>query len=159
MKLSKVDEKGVPVSAPEDMGVIVRRLGISAPPEVAATLEYLKSIGYIEVEPSLIPTPPDDLIGKCRVELDVPVLDKNGIPTRTYKFVPIEQTEIDFMASRNRAKRDKALKTLVDPINAVRWAAMTPEQQQAWIDYRDALLNITTQKGWPANIVWPTIPA
>jgi hypothetical protein len=29
---------------------------------------------------------------------------------------------------------------------------------QAWIDYRQALRNITTQEGFPENLSWPTKP-
>lgn len=158
MKLSKIDKKGNAISVPEDMGIIVRRLGISAPPVVSETLSYLKSIGYVEIEHSVIPAPPPELLGKCRVELDIPSKNTDGTYTRTYKFVELTVEEIQLLANKNRAKRDKALQTLVDPINAVRWAAMTPEKQVEWIAYRDALLNISTQAGWPSNVVWPEIP-
>lgn len=34
----------------------------------------------------------------------------------------------------------------------------TAEERQAWLDYRQALRDITNQAGFPFNIVWPTIP-
>lgn len=158
MKLSKVDKKGNPTSIPEDMGLIVRRLGISAPRNVASTLEYLLSEGYVVVEPSTLPQPPDELRGRCRIELDIPKREKDGSYTRTYKFIELEPSSVEFLDAKNRAKRDKSLKGIVDPINAIRWAAMTPEKQAEWIDYRQALLDVTKQDGWPANIDWPLIP-
>ena len=36
---------------------------------------------------------------------------------------------------------------------------MTKEQRAQWIDFREALRNIPTQVGFPANVVWPTEPA
>lgn len=36
---------------------------------------------------------------------------------------------------------------------------LTPEQQQSWATYRQALRDITTQSGYPLNVNWPTPPA
>ena len=59
-----------------------------------------------------------------------------------------------------RAERDYRLARDVDPIagNALRWAALTAEQQQAWADYRQALLDVPQQAGFPHNVTWPTKP-
>ena len=59
-----------------------------------------------------------------------------------------------------RKERDMKLTTEVDPIasNALRWAALTAEQQQAWADYRQALLDVPEQAGFPHDVVWPTKP-
>lgn len=59
-----------------------------------------------------------------------------------------------------REKRDRLLRTVVDPIvtNPLRWAEMTDAQRQAWSDYRRALLDIPEQAGFPLSIVWPTKP-
>jgi hypothetical protein len=35
---------------------------------------------------------------------------------------------------------------------------LTAEQQQAWADYRQQLRDITSQSGYPFNVVWPTPP-
>jgi hypothetical protein len=35
---------------------------------------------------------------------------------------------------------------------------LTVEQQQAWADYRQQLRDITSQSGYPFNVVWPTSP-
>ena len=59
-----------------------------------------------------------------------------------------------------RAKRDHILATVVDPLvsNPLRWADMTPETQQAWGDYRRALLDVPQQVGFPNAVDWPTQP-
>lgn len=72
-----------------------------------------------------------------------------------------------------RAERGRKLSTEVDPIvlNPLRWADMTAAQQQAWSDYRRALLDITTAFPNPSfvwnedkqgydevGIVWPVKP-
>jgi hypothetical protein len=35
---------------------------------------------------------------------------------------------------------------------------LNAEQQQAWADYRQQLRDITSQSGYPFNVVWPTPP-
>lgn len=64
------------------------------------------------------------------------------------------------LAKSIRKERDMKLATEVDPIvsNHLRWAALTTEQQQAWADYRQALLDIPDQAGFPHDVVWPTKP-
>lgn len=59
-----------------------------------------------------------------------------------------------------REHRDNILRNEVDPMvsNALRWASYTPEQQQAWANYRQALLDIPQQAGFPHDVVWPTKP-
>ena len=59
-----------------------------------------------------------------------------------------------------RAERDHYLQYDVDPIvsNPLRWADMTTETQNAWVQYRIDLLNISTQADFPRNVTWPTKP-
>ena len=80
----------------------------------------------------------------------------------TEAYVPPTQEELDAAASASvRQQRDNILATEVDPVvsNPLRWADLTTGQQQAWADYRRALLDITAQDGFPYNVVWPEKPA
>lgn len=36
---------------------------------------------------------------------------------------------------------------------------LTPEVQQQWAVYRQALRDVTSQSGYPFNVIWPTPPA
>jgi Phage tail assembly chaperone protein len=56
------------------------------------------------------------------------------------------------------SKRDKLLAEGPDRISPMWWSSMTPEEQQAWTDYRQALLDITEQPNYPQEIIWPTKP-
>jgi len=69
--------------------------------------------------------------------------------------------DLDALAAAARAERDRRLREEVDPVvtNPLRWNAMTAEQQQAWADYRQALLDMPQQSGFPLEINWPTMPA
>ena len=76
-------------------------------------------------------------------------------------YVPPTQEELDAEAAAAiRQERDMKLTTSVDPIagNALRWADLTIDQQQAWADYRQALLDIPQQTGFPHEVLWPTKP-
>lgn len=58
-----------------------------------------------------------------------------------------------------RLERDFLLEG-VDAIagNALRWAALTSAKQAEWSTYRQALLDVPQQAGFPDNITWPTKP-
>lgn len=76
-------------------------------------------------------------------------------------FRKITQEELDEENSGiQRGYRDMLLTTEVDPIvsNALRWAELTTEQQNAWTQYRTDLLSVPQQAGFPNTITWPTKP-
>ena len=76
-------------------------------------------------------------------------------------YVPPTQAELDVEAvKRVRAERDARVLEEVDPIvsNALRWAALDADTQAAWAAYRQALLDIPSQAGFPTDVTWPTKP-
>lgn len=65
----------------------------------------------------------------------------------------------DEMKARTaRKKRDNLLKQSVDRINPIRWESYTQEQKDAWVQYRQALLDIPQLVGYPNEIIWPIKP-
>lgn len=60
-----------------------------------------------------------------------------------------------------RNHRNQLLNNVVDPFvsNALRWADLDSDTQTAWTTYRQALLDIPEQEGFPTNVAWPTEPA
>lgn len=73
-------------------------------------------------------------------------------------YVPPTQAELDEVAAQAvRVERDMKLASEVDPIagNALRWAALSAEEQAAWAVYRQALLDVPEQAGFPHNVTWP----
>ena len=76
-------------------------------------------------------------------------------------YVPPTQAELDAQkAEEVRAERTDLLLDVVDPVvcNPLRWDELTEAEQQAWRDYRIALLNVPQQEGFPNNVTWPTAP-
>ena len=72
-------------------------------------------------------------------------------------YVAPTQAELDAaLASEVRADRDGRLAD-VDAIagNALRWADLTSAEQAEWSTYRQALLDVPQQAGFPHNITWP----
>ena len=75
-------------------------------------------------------------------------------------YVPPTQAELDAAeAASVRADRDGRLLE-VDAIagNALRWAALDADTQATWATYRQALLDVPQQSGFPTDITWPTKP-
>lgn len=61
-------------------------------------------------------------------------------------------------ASLIRGKRDLLLHSSIDTINVIRYNAMKEKDKKAWEEYRQALLDVPQQEGFPDNIIWPTPP-
>lgn len=85
-------------------------------------------------------------------------------PGYTYdgeQWIPPTQEWLDDQAAKTmRAQRAFRLARHVDPVakNALRWNSLPAEKQAEWAAYRNALLDITKQPGFPHNVVWPTKP-
>lgn len=93
--------------------------------------------------------------------IEIPV--KPG-PGYTYDgtawIAPTQEVLDEIAAKRVRGQRAVLLATVVDPVvtNPLRWNSLSAEKQQAYADYRQALLDITLQSGFPHNVVWPAKP-
>jgi hypothetical protein len=75
-------------------------------------------------------------------------------------YVAPTQAEIDAaLATQVRAQRDSLL-VAVDAVvsNPLRWADLSSDKQTEWTVYRQALLDVPQQVGFPNNINWPTQP-
>lgn len=74
------------------------------------------------------------------------------------EYVPYVPTQEE-LAANARGQRDTLLSELDSIVgNPLRWASFTTEQQTAWANYRQALLDVPQQAGFPNTINWPTKP-
>lgn len=73
-------------------------------------------------------------------------------------LLDMQAIEIERLTREARARRDNLLKQTVDSVNPMRWEAMTELQKDAWRVYRQALLDVPQQEGFPTAIVWPEAP-
>ncbi len=73
-------------------------------------------------------------------------------------FTAPPEKPLDVIEQEARAHRDALLNEVVDSMNPMRWETLTDTQKDAWRDYRQALLDVPQQEGFPTNIVWPEAP-
>lgn len=64
------------------------------------------------------------------------------------------------LAAQARDIRDEKLRTEIDPVvtNPLRWADMSPSEQAAIAVYRQELLDVPQQAGFPNTHMWPNKP-
>lgn len=65
---------------------------------------------------------------------------------------------IEQKANIARDKRRRLLKKHVDTMNPIRWESMSQTEKDKWTEYRQKLLDITTQENFPIQIIWPELP-
>ena len=72
-------------------------------------------------------------------------------------YVPPTQAEIDAaLAAEVRADRGVLLLELDAFVgNPLRWSALDADTQAAWALYRQALLDVPQQAGFPNDVLWP----
>jgi hypothetical protein len=67
--------------------------------------------------------------------------------------------EFEVLSENIRNERDYRLRSMDKIVaNPLRWAAMSASDQAAWTQYREDLLNVPQQQGFPHTIEWPTKP-
>jgi len=72
--------------------------------------------------------------------------------------IPQVEVSFDERCLRVRRNRDGRLKVHVDKYTAIRWSLLSADQQQKVLDYRQALLDVPQQEGFPDNVTWPEVP-
>ncbi|MEJ6769671.1 MAG: tail fiber assembly protein [Paracoccaceae bacterium] len=73
-------------------------------------------------------------------------------------YIAPTQAELDAaLAAQVRAQRDSLL-VGVDVVvsNPLRWASLASDRQTEWTVYRQALLDVPQQSGFPSTVVWPS---
>lgn len=86
-------------------------------------------------------------------------IDDKGIPYIRYYEEEDRSEQATITASNEMyTKRNILLKNTVDTMNPMRWETLSDIQKTAWRDYRQALLDVPQQEGFPWNINWPVEP-
>jgi len=75
-------------------------------------------------------------------------------------ITPTEEEILNSNKSFQRRIRNELLQSDVDPIvtNILYWDSFTSEKKEEWRNYRQALLDVPEQSGFPNDITWPTKP-
>lgn len=80
-------------------------------------------------------------------------------------LMDMTQEEIDelnnsiFSPDNVRRQRNDLLKEVVDPVasNPLRWESLSVQAQENLRTYRQQLLDVPQQEGFPRNVVWPVL--
>ena len=82
--------------------------------------------------------------------------DNNGVPTPPVVVPPTPEQQ----AATARDKRDGLLLRFDRDLyrNQFFWSTLTPEQQAERMAYRQALLDVPQQSGFPDAVIWPASP-
>lgn len=97
------------------------------------------------------------------IESGVPVV-MPADPSTTlapYKFDYVSKSwQLDQSAAefQNRTERNRLLAD-IDRVNPVWYASLDSDQQHELIEYRQVLLAVPQQTGFPATVIWPAKPA
>ena len=117
------------------------------------TQQNLQGLAYI----------PGHYNSKDHYVVDQQVVEKPTVPTvpgHVYKFDYVQRTwqlDIGKTQTASRQLRNNLL-AAVDRINPVWYNSLTSEQQTELNQYRQALLDVPQQTGWPESVTWPSQP-
>ena len=92
--------------------------------------------------------------------VDHNVVAKPARPEGEYDFDYATKTwQLNQEATKNivRYQRNQRL-SAVDRVNPIWYATLTTEQQTELATYRQALLDVPQQSGWPESVDWPQQP-
>ena len=124
-------------------------------PSTGMTDEALRDLGYLKV--NLYKEHDRDL----EKLVSCPPYVEDGW-AYTVKVEPLTEEDLlqknASLASEIRYRRNLLLQDTVDKLNPLRWETFTEEKKQQWRDYRQALLDIPEQPGFPKEVVWPEQP-
>jgi hypothetical protein len=96
---------------------------------------------------------PDDVMPYSKQIFDECVAGQWG---EVVEYVPPPK---EFIELKVRYYRDQLLNNMDKIVsNPLRWNTFTAEQQQAWATYRQALLDVPQQEGFPYTVNFPTTP-
>lgn len=73
---------------------------------------------------------------------------------RQQQWQPNLQRAVDDLRRRRSLDLDR-----LDRVNAIWWSTLSPDQQAELVAYRQALLDVPQQPGFPEQVEWPQPPA
>lgn len=128
-QIVSVTNRTFALDLPQDRGIV--------PGSYDAETQYIDSTGQVQKLP---PRPQDG--GQYKVDW----------ATKTWVPVVKPVTEDSVREQRNN------LLSNIDRISATRYASLTESQQHELQTYRQALLDVPQQAGFPSSVTWPSKP-
>lgn len=126
---------------------------ISLPVDI--TQDELLPDGFVYINPSLAP---EYNSNTQKLIQDLPVFN-NGKWVAGYKIADLSNSEKDAFyqnaAVSVRAQRD----LLISQTDWTQGKDIDDSISLLWVDYRQALRDVTAQEGFPFNVTWPELPS
>jgi hypothetical protein len=120
--------------------------------------EVLNSLGIFSIVPE---NPPTYKQATQRCDRVLPTF-QNGRWVETWQVSELSEAEkikVDEEKEQDvRAIRDRLLVLNVDSISHIRWSLLSEEEKQTVLAYRQALLDVPQQEGFPWEVSWPEPP-
>ena len=115
--------------------------------------DYLPE-GFVAIPSAIVPNYD---INTHSVILNTPTLVE-GRWIQEYTIVPLSEEELQQRAANTatQVRQERDMKLAASDWTQV---ADAPVDKFAWATYRQALRDITSQSGFPSNIVWPVVPS
>ena len=122
-------------------------------PHTSFTVPFSPPEGYVEVATSV----PPSVDGRYNVEESLPILE-NGQYKQQWNVVAVAGEEL---AVRELAQKDDVRRERNFFLAASDWTQLAdaPVDSASWAIYRQSLRDVTTQQGFPWEVVWPEVPA
>lgn len=152
----QIDKSGNALTSPrtyEEIKKFVGNFGFGLPLEELITRDSLLNFGIARVsthswKEGHHPLEMDVPYGKIKV-FDLPVFDPGGFYKKVVKLVDATDQQIQIFKDKITEFRNEILNYHIDKINAVFWNSLSEIDKQTIKDYRQSLLDITDQEGFP----------
>lgn len=127
-----------------------------------STLEYPRHIGDIQIDPAGMADYAEvqwidqPKFNPARERCNIATPTKQGdVWVTNWEVTPIPDEE---EAAKVRSQRNTLLADWVDRMNPLVWEVMTDEEKQECRNFRQALLDLSDQPGFPWDVTFPKIP-
>ena len=128
-----------------------------APMATGPDFPSVKGLQIVWANESAWPTDKPLFYGTCDDDADINIPGVVAVYSEQ-QYLSIRNAETTNQAIRVRNHRDYLLRSHIDTLNPIRWGDLTTEEQLAWREYRQALLDVPQQDGFPWVISWPLLP-
>lgn len=73
-------------------------------------------------------------------------------------IIPVIEISRENLENKIRQRRNKFLGMYIDSMNSIRWESLSDEEKNRYRQYRQDLLDIPQQNGFPENVSFPVTP-
>lgn len=84
--------------------------------------------------------------------------EAGGKPMNADQQAALDAWQLQGRKDKARAARNALLRSNIDAMGVIRWELMSAAKKLEWRTFRQALLDVPQQAGFPDAINWPVVP-